>query len=140
MDTTIRGPPPRRREGAWEQLPGRSLDIHTGKPPKDVDPVLGKRVEEVEQNPRHLTDDGRSKSNPGSHAEVYSTNGALKDRAGHPEMPQGEDALPELTTVQRGRETGNSVPCCPNCSHITRGADQASGTVERAGDRFVPDQ
>lgn len=132
--------PPTKQTGERLGAATGQKPAHPGRPPKDVNPVLSTRVDELEQDPRHLTDAGRSKSNPGSHAEVYSTNAALNDRAGHPEMAQGENALPELTTVQRGRETGDSVPCCPNCSHITRGADQASGIVERAGDRFLPEQ
>lgn len=52
-----------------------------GKPPDNLHPDLEPRVNDLNSNPRELTPDGRVKSNPGSHAEVHSTNAAVQERA-----------------------------------------------------------
>lgn len=117
-----------------------STNDRDGTPPKNVDPVLGQRISDLENEPRHFNDDGALKSNPGAHAEVYGTDAALKDRQTHnatvpadQRIPEGKDALPEITTVQQGRETGNNSPCCAHCGYITHGTDQASGLQDPGG-------
>lgn len=106
--------------------------------PTDLDPVLKERVDRYWQsveagtsNRRYRADGTAIDGAPGHHSEIWALNQALSARrsAG---MPVDETTLEELFLSNKrltGSSAGKSIVRCPDCSAITKGANDISGDI-----------
>jgi RHS repeat-associated protein len=104
--------------------------INRDAPPDDPHPIIQDRLDNPPEG------GWRNPDEPGSHSEIHALDQALKarqeranaaaDAAGIPRPPDppiSTDGLLIDNQRSRGANKGTPMPCCPNCTHITGGAD-----------------
>jgi tRNA(Arg) A34 adenosine deaminase TadA len=94
--------------------------------PEDLHPILKQRLADL-KNPVHP-------STPGTHAEVIAIDKALKAReAAGMTVTEADlgDFIFHNETLWSNKV--GSVPCCANCTPLTKGADSLSGTLTTFG-------
>jgi RHS repeat-associated protein len=80
----------------------------------------------------------RNDGTPGRHAEVLATNQALEDRKKKDPSAPPPETVPEdikihnvNTNKSKPEASTKPMPCCPNCTHITKGSTPLTGIRDK---------